>query len=102
MRTPEVLENANAGDRTRVLAKELGSKKLMKRTDELEKKLAKTAKKIEKRLEKQAKKLPVDTPLDKRRRRRTRRRGMKTGLVAVIVGGSAAAYRRHKAPSAPA
>ena len=113
----DTIEITNVGERTRDLARELGSRKLMKRTEGLDKKLRKTAKKIERRLEKKAKKmpaavkierslekhakkLPVDTPLDRRRRRRAGRRGVRTGVLALLVGGAAAGYRKMKAPAA--
>jgi hypothetical protein len=114
MATSEVLENANVPDRMRELARELGSKKLAKRADALEQKLTKTAAKIERelekrakkhptavkierQLEKQAKKLPVDTPLDKRRRHRARRRVRRTGVLALMAGGAAYAFKRSSA-----
>ena len=56
MGTSDVAEKATG--RTRDMARELGSKKLMKRADKLEKELSKTAKKIERELEKRAKKVP--------------------------------------------
>ena len=92
MGTSDVAEKATG--RTRDIARELGSKKLIKRAEKLEKELSKTAKRIERELEKRAQQLPIDTPFDKRRRHRARRRGMKTGVLAAVAGTAAYLVKR--------